>query len=318
MPYAYDPELAPFVELIPPSDFSNIEASRANLATLIAPLNAEVDTSGVTIDDRAIPGPEGAPSVPVRVYAPAGDRCTARPALLDIHGGGFCSGSIEMEHAIAVLIVRDLGAVVVVVDYRLAPEHPFPAGVDDCYAALQWMHREADALGIDTARIAVGGQSAGGGLAAAVALMARDRVGPPICFQFLGIPELDHRLDTPSMRAFVDTPMWNRPNAVISWRNYLGEDQGEVSPYASPSIADDVSGLPPAYVTAMEFDPLRDEDVVYALRMMQAGVSVELHVYPGTFHGSAVMTSAAVSRRAASELIVALRRGLGVTEAANA
>jgi acetyl esterase/lipase len=143
--------------------------------------------------------------------------------------------------------------------------------------------------------------------------MARDRGGPPVCFQFLGIPELDHRLETPSMRAFVDTPMWHRPNAVISWRNYLGEHPGDVSPYASPSIAEDLSGLPPAYVTAMEFDPLRDEDVVYALRMMQAGVSVELHTFPGTFHGSAMMTSAEVSRRAAAELLVALRRGLGVS-----
>jgi acetyl esterase/lipase len=149
-----------------------------------------------------------------------------------------------------------------------------------------------------------------------VALMARDRGDPPICFQFLGIPELDHRLDTASMRAFVDTPMWHRPNAEISWRNYLGDNPGEVSPYASPAIAADLSGLPPAYVTAMEFDPLRDEDVIYALRMMQAGVSVELHTFPGTFHGSAVMTSAAVSRRAAAELMGALRRGLKVSEAA--
>jgi acetyl esterase/lipase len=312
VPYAYDPELAPFVELIPPNDFSDIDASRARLAELIAPLNAAVDTTGVAVEDREIPGPEGAPPVPVRIYAPAQAVSAARPALLDIHGGGFCSGSIDMEHALVVRVARDLGAVVVVVDYRLAPEHPFPAGVEDCYAALTWMHREAEGLGVDTTRIAVGGQSAGGGLAAAVALMARDRGGPPICFQFLGIPELDHRLDTPSMQAFIDTPMWNRPNAVVSWRNYLGTNPGEVSPYASPSIATDLSGLPPAYVTAMEFDPLRDEDVAYALRMMQAGVSVELHTFPGTFHGSAVMTSAAVSRRAAAELLVALRRGLAV------
>jgi len=314
VPYAYDPELAPIVELIPRSDFSNIEASRTNLALLIAPLNADVDTTGVTIDDRQIPGPAGAPAVPVRIYAPAGAGAGTRPALLDIHGGGFCSGSIEMEHAIAVRIARDLGAVVVAVEYRLAPEYPFPAGVDDCYAALRWMHDEAGALGVDPERIAVGGQSAGGGLAAAVALMARDRGGPPICFQFLGIPELDHRLDTPSMHAFVDTPMWHRPNAEISWRNYLGDNPGEVSPYASPSIATDLSGLPPAYVTAMEFDPLRDEDVIYALRMLQAGVSVELHTFPGTFHGSAMMPTAAVSRRAAAELLVALRRGLGLAE----
>jgi acetyl esterase/lipase len=311
--YAFDPELAPFVELIPRGDFADVETSREFLATLIAPLNAQVDTTGVTVEDRAIPSPEGAPDVPVRVYASEGAGADRRPALLDIHGGGFCSGSIDMEHAIAVQVARDLGAAVVVVDYRLAPEHPFPAGVEDCYAALMWMHRCAGELRIDTERVAVGGQSAGGGLAAAICLLARDRGGPPICFQFLGIPELDHRLDTPSMHSFVDTPMWHRPNAEVSWRYYLGEETREVSPYASPSIATDLSGLPPAYVTAMEFDPLRDEDIMYALRLMQAGVSVELHTFPGTFHGSAMMTSAAVSRRAAAELLTALRRGLGVS-----
>ena len=315
MTHAFDPELAPFVELIPKGDFADVDASRAFLTTIIAPLNERVDTSGVTVEDRAIPGPPGAPDVPVRVYAPDAAGAERRPALLDIHGGGFCSGSIEMEHAVAVQVARDLGAVVVVVDYRLAPEHPFPAGIEDCYDALQWMHHCATELRIDTARVAVGGQSAGGGLAAAVCLLARDRKGPPICFQFLGIPELDHRLETPSMHAFVDTPMWHRPNAEVSWRYYLGENPGDVSPYASPSIAADLSGLPPAYVTAMEFDPLRDEDIIYALRLMQAGVSVELHTFPGTFHGSAMMTSAAVSRRAAAELMVALRRGLGVSAA---
>jgi acetyl esterase/lipase len=311
--YAFDPELAPYVEMIPRGDFADVDASRAFLATIIEPLNAQVDTDGVTVDDRAIPGPVGAPDVPVRMYVPESAATERRPALLDIHGGGFCAGSIDMEHAVAVQIARDLGAVVVVVDYRLAPEHPFPAGLEDCYAALEWMHHRADDLHIDTARVAVGGQSAGGGLSAAVCLLARDRGGPPICFQFLGIPELDHRLETPSMDAFVDTPMWHRPNAEVSWRYYLGDNPGEVSPYASPSIATDLSGLPPAYVTAMEFDPLRDEDVIYALRMMQAGVSVELHTFPGTFHGSAMMTAAAVSRRAGAELMVALRRGLGVT-----
>jgi acetyl esterase/lipase len=149
-------------------------------------------------------------------------------------------------------------------------------------------------------------------LTAAVVLMARDRGGPPVCFQFLGIPELDHRLETTSMRTFVDTPIWHRPNAELSWRFYLGEDPGEVSPYASPAIARDLSGLPPAYVTTMEFDPLRDEGIMYALRMMEAGVSVELHSFPGTFHGSAVVTTAAVSKRASAEMFVALRRGLGV------
>jgi acetyl esterase/lipase len=313
MTYAFDSELLPLVEMLPTSDFADIERSRANLASLLAPMNAKVDTSGVTIEDRELPARDGAPPVTVRLYAPTGDApASGRPALLDIHGGGFCSGNIDMEHAIGAHLARELGITVVVVDYRLAPEHPFPAGLEDCYTALCWMHDEAVALGVDAVRIGIGGQSAGGGLSAGLALLARDRGGPAICFQFLGIPELDHRLDTTSMRAFVDTPMWHRPNAIISWRNYLGENPGEVSPYASPSIATDLSGLPPAYVTTMEFDPLRDEGIVYALRMMEAGVSVELHSYPGTFHGSAVMTSAAVSRRAAAELVVAIRRGLRV------
>jgi acetyl esterase len=313
MTYAFDPELAPIVELLPVNDLSDVAQSRAWIETLIAPLNANVDTTGINVDDREIPGPDGA--VPVRVYAPAAPApASGRPALLDIHGGGFVVGSIDMEHAVAVQVARELGAVVVAVEYRLAPEYPFPAGVEDCYAALRWMHDDAGALGIDADRIAVGGQSAGGGLTAATVLLARDRGGPPVCFQFLGIPELDHRLETTSMRAFVDTPMWNRPNAEKSWRYYLGPDAGEVSPYASPAIATDLSGLPPAYVTTMEFDPLRDEGIIYALRMMEAGVSVELHSFPGTFHGSATVATAAVSRRAHHELLVALRRGLGVDQ----
>jgi acetyl esterase/lipase len=215
-----------------------------------------------------------------------------------------------MEHAFATQIALGLGAVVVVPEYRLAPEHPFPAGLDDCYAALCWLHDGAADLGVDGARIGVGGQSAGGGLAAATALLARDRNGPPLCFQFLGIPELDHRLETTSMRTFVDTPMWHRTNAELSWQYYLGTDPTHVSPYASPAIAADLHGLPPAYVTTMEFDPLRDEGIVYALRMLEAGVSVELHSFPGTFHGSAIVGSAAVSRRANTEMVEALRRGL--------
>ncbi len=126
------------------------------------------------------------------------------------------------------------------------------------------------------------------------------------------MPELDHRLETASMREFVDTPLWNRPNAIMSWRCYLGEGGGEVSIYASPSIAKDLAGLPPAYVSTMEFDPLRDEGIEYALRLLQAGVQVELHQYPGTFHGSGLVAGAAVSKRANAEMMGALVRGLRV------
>ena len=310
MTYAFDPELAPLVELLPAGDLADVTTARAAISALIDPLNEHVDTTGVVVTDHDIPGDDGV--VPVRVYAPAAPPPPGgRPALLDIHGGGFVLGSIDMEHAFATQLACEIGAVVVTPDYRLAPEHPFPAGLDDCYATLRWLHDRADDLGVDSERIGVGGQSAGGGLAAATALLARDRGGPALCFQFLGIPELDYRLETTSMRTFVDTPLWHRSNAELSWQYYLGGSTTDVSPYASPAIAPDLRGLPPAYVTTMEFDPLRDEGIGYALRMMEAGVSVELHSFPGTFHGSAMIPIAAVSRRAHVELIESLRRGLG-------
>jgi acetyl esterase/lipase len=198
--------------------------------------------------------------------------------------------------------------VVVSVDYRLAPENPYPAGLEDCYAALQWTAAKASELGVDPARIAIGGSSAGGGLTAALALLARDRGGPAVKFQFLDIPELDDRLDTPSMTRFVDTPIWNQPNAVRSWRYYLGGQPADQ--YAAPARAEDLTGLPPAYVAVCEFDPLRDEGLTYAHRLIQAGVPTELHHFPGTFHGSSMVQTAAVSKRMAAEGIDAIRRGL--------
>jgi acetyl esterase/lipase len=231
---------------------------------------------------------------------------------LYIHGGGFVVGSIATEHGSAAMLARELGIVVVSVEYRLAPEHPYPAGVEDCYAALVWLHEQAATLGIDKTRIGVFGQSAGGGLSAAVTLLARDRKGPPLCFQFLGIPELDDRLSTASMRAFTDTPLWHRPNAILSWKFYLGDKYNagsdDVPSYAAPARATDLRGLPPAYISAMEFDPLRDEAIVYALKLLEAGVQVELHTYPGTFHGSSIFAHAAVSQRQEREMFEVLRR----------
>ena len=312
MAYRFDPELAELVAGIPLGSIENVAEARANIAEMSRAGSVGFDLTGVAVADRTIPGPAGAPDVPVRIYRPeAADPLV--PALLYLHGGGFVLGSIETEHAGAASLARALRSVVVSVEYRLAPEAPFPAGFEDCYAALVWLAGAAGVLGVDPDRIAVFGQSAGGGLAAAVALAARDRGGPPLCFQFLGIPELDDRLETASMRAFVDTPLWHRPNAVLSWRYYLGDEPGEVSPYAAPARATDLSGLPPAYVSTMEYDPLRDEGLEYALRLLRAGVSVELHSFSGTFHGSGLFAQAQVSKRVYAESLGVLAKALGVT-----
>jgi acetyl esterase/lipase len=308
----YDPEFDAMIPLLPTvSDFSQLEEIQAMRENRLELFGAPPpDRDDVTKHDRNVPGHEGDPEVPIRIYTPtAGD--APRACVFEIHGGGFMTGSVDVMDGWCQIAAARLGAVVVSVEYRLAPEHPFPAGVEDCYAGLVWTAENADELGIDPARIAVAGQSAGGGLAAATALLARDRGGPPLCFQLLEIPELDDRLETPSMQAFQDTPLWNRPNAVWSWRHYLGPDHaGEVSHYAAPSRAKDLSGLPSAYVSTMEFDPLRDEGIDYALRMMQAGVSVELHSYPGTFHGSGLLPGAAVSKRCSEEVLASLERAL--------
>lgn len=309
----YDPDFLEMLPLLP----TDIDISSADAIREVRDARAEMfavgppDREDVTKEDREVPGPDGAPDVAIRIYRPVAEANGLRPGIVEIHGGGFVMGSIEMMDPWCQRVAAEVDAVVVSVEYRLAPEDPFPAGLEDCYAALQWTAREAGALGIDPDRIAVAGQSAGGGLAAATALLARDRGGPSLCYQLLEIPELDDRLETPSMRDFTDTPLWNRPNAIQSWKHYLGPDHsGEVSPYAAPSRAKDLSGLPPAYVSTMEYDPLRDEGILYALAMLQAGVSVELHSYAGTFHGSGLVPTAEPSQRNTREVIGLLKRKL--------
>jgi acetyl esterase len=310
--YAFDPELAAVVAMLPSGSISDLSSARAQLAEGMAAYGTP-DETGVQVREELVPGPDGAPDVRLLVYIP--DRQVAPAAVYSVHGGGFVIGNPEMEHPVNLQVARELGIVVVSVDYRLAPENPFPAPLEDCYAGLVWMAKNADALGVDPARIAIHGMSAGGGLCAGVALLARDRGGPAIAFQYLGVPEIDDRLDTPSMRAYVDTPLWSRPEAELSWDAYLGPGKRgseDVSPYAAPARAVDLTGLPPTYVSAMQFDPLRDEGIAYAQALLQAGIPTELHVFPGTFHGSSLAQHAVVSKREAAEALSVLHRALAL------
>lgn len=317
MSYAIDAELLPWLDMLPAGhldDYEDLQERRAQLDTMLAQLPGYEPERPLEIRDEFVPGPQGAPDLRVRIYAPAG-RGGAVPGLLYIHGGGFVLGTIEMSEAAVKAYADKLGIVVVSVDYRLAPENPYPAPVEDCYAALVWMANKASELRIDPERIGIAGESAGGGLAAGVTLLVRDRGGPSLVFQYLAVPEIDDRLETPSMVEYVDTPVWNRPNAIFSWKSYLGDIEPgglDVPIFAAPARATDLSGVPPAVVTACQFDPLRDEDIMYAQGLMKAGIPVELRHYSATFHGSTVITEAAVTKRMQDDAIEDLRRGLKV------
>ena len=295
-----DPELEAFIPLFPKDDLTDPVAARKSLAELAAAAPTP-DTAGLQIEDRAVPAD---PDVPVRVYRPH----EPQGAIVWLRGGGFVMGDLDTEHPWAARLADDSGAVVVSVGYRRAPEQPFPAALDDAYAALAWTAGHAAELGTGPERIAVGGQAAGAGLAAAVALRARDQHGPPIRFQLLNQPEPDDRQQTWSARNFTGTPFMTRGKVAASWRHYLGS--AAATPYAAPARAADLSGLPPAYIATAEFDPNRDEAIGYALRLLQAGVPAELHQWPGTFHGSWAVPSADVSQRQIAELTAALRRAL--------
>ncbi|SOX51405.1 alpha/beta hydrolase [Mycobacterium ahvazicum] len=310
--YAFDPEIAAALPYLPDLPGGDPLVIRAAMSDLIAALPVP-DATGLRVEEREIPGRDGDPAVRIRIYSP--DQRSAPAAVYSVHGGGFIAGDLDTEHGSNVFLARELGVVVVSVDYRLAPETPFPGGLEDVYAGLVWMAENADELGIDAQRIAIHGMSAGGGLCAALALLARDRGGPHIAFQFLSVPELDDRLATSSMTDFIDTPLWSRPRAIVSWDCYLGAGRAgtdDVPIYAAPARATDLAGLPPAYVAVMHFDPLRDEGVAYAVAMLAADVSVELHLFPGTFHGSMLIQDAAISKREEAEKIAVLRQALAL------
>lgn len=256
---------------------------------------------GVTVEVRSVPGPEDGPDVGVVLYEPP-QRPRPSGALLWIHGGGLIVGHPAASHDRCSELARDLGILVVSVDYRLAPEHPFPDGLHDCYAALRWLHDAAAALEVDTARIAVGGESAGGGLAATLCQLARDRGGPPIRFQTLVYPMLDDRTTLRTDHGGRGMFIWTVSSNHYGWTAYLGHPpQAEDDrPYASASRAADLTGLPPAWIGVGDLDLFHPEDVDYARRLEVAGVPCDLVVEAGMYHGADHHAPLAESMRAFS------------------
>ena len=234
-----------------------------------------------SVEDRTIPRSDG--QTPIRVYTPEGPR--PLPVLVYFHGGAFTMGSLESEDTICRELANGANCIVVSVEYRLAPEHKFPVGVEDCYAATKWVAEHAQDLGGDPARIAVGGSSAGGNFAAVVALMARDRGGPPLVYQLLLFPMTDHACDTRSHQENGEGYMLTREFIIWCRDLYLRNEADGRHPYASPLQARDLSRLPPALVITAEYDPLRDEGEAYAVRMREAGVSAEYRRFDGLLHG---------------------------------
>jgi acetyl esterase len=261
----------------PLHELSVAEARGAELAEL-EPTPLE-PVAGVL--ELVVPGPGG--DVPVRLYQP--DRARPLPVLLYFVGGGWVAGTPEGADPVCRRLANATPCAVVSVAYRRAPEHPFPAGLEDCYAALRWAAGQGAELGLDPSRLAVGGASAGGNLAAAAALLARERGGPRLALQLLVYPPLDHRADTPSMTEALDPLFFGPKDLAWCWSHYLADPTDGESPLASPLRARDLRGLPPALVITAELDPLRDQAELYAARLRESGVPVDLRRFEGVPHG---------------------------------
>lgn len=294
-------------------NLEDLPAMRADGAKMMAAMIGQLPAiEGVSTEDRTVPGPEGAPEVNIRTYRKT-DGPDKQPALLWIHGGGYMLGSVEQDEMKAKLFTLEGKCVTVSVEYRLAPENPFPAALEDCYAVLKWMASHADELGIDKSRIAIGGASAGGGIAAGLALLARDRAEVNVMFQFLIFPMIDDCNIAPASDTRPDTLMWTRESNLTGWRAYLGREPGgkDISQYASAMRATDLSGLPPAYIAVGELDLFAEENMTYARRLIESCVPTELHVYPGACHAfDGMAPEAYVSRQFTADFHRALKRAL--------
>jgi acetyl esterase len=247
----------------------------------LAPAPVAAASSDLVCEDGLIPTPAG--QVKIRIYRPSPRE--GLPIMAFFHGGGWVTGDLDRHDPLCRELTARIGCVTVSVDYRLAPENKFPAGLDDCYAAVQWAAANASSLGADASRLALCGDSSGGNLAAATSLLARDRGGPQIICQALLYPVLDSSLDTPSQRSLAEGYFLTRQRMEWYWKQYVKNDADRVNPYASPAHAAELKNLPAAIIFTAEFDPLRDEGASYAQRLERAGVKTTYRCYEGTIHG---------------------------------
>ena len=306
-----DPQVARYLQAeleasqIESEPLSLAEQRRASVLGVLAEAGTPESVSAV--EDRFLPGPGG--DLLTRIYTPASAGSGPLPALVYFHSGGWVFGSVEGHDAICRALANRAGCLVVSVDYRLAPEYPFPAAPEDCYAATLWVAEHASVINADPARIAVGGDSSGGNLAAVVALMARDRGGPRLCYQALIYGETDYyEPGTPSYTTYADGYSLTRANMIWFWDQYLTNPSDRFNPYAAPLRATDLSGLPSALIMTAEYDPLRDEAEHYARRLQEEGVTVRLSRYAGMIHGFFRMFAIFErSHEALAEIAAALR-----------
>ncbi|MEZ5742287.1 MAG: alpha/beta hydrolase [Sphingomonadaceae bacterium] len=300
------PELLPALDFFPSLDISGGIETVRNFSSQAAAMPLPPELEAVTCEERFIPGLNDAPDVRVLHYTPPGEAQSPRPAMIEIHGGGYILGTADMSDPANRAMALEHSCTLVSVDYRLAPETRWPGALEDCYAALCWLDDNADTLGIDRARIAISGGSAGGGHAAALAIHARNvnretGGGPKVCFQLIDFPMLDDRTASvgdphPVCGEFVWTPEHNR----FGWEALLGMAPGgeDVPAAMVPARVEDLSDLPPAFISIGALDLFLDESLEYTRRLAHAGVPVELHVIPGGFHGFGLAADAPQSRQA--------------------
>lgn len=302
-------------------DFKKYEKIQTPIAKALLPLmngiietgfNKRLPEPGVREIRKMIPGFKSEP-LELIIYEPA-EKKDPLPCLIYLHGGAFVLKSAAFHKRLMGEYAKQTPCKVVFVDYRLAPKHPFPIGIEDCYAALSWIYQNATEIGVDPDKIAVGGDSAGGALAAALCLMDRDRKAQKLCFQMLIYPVTDARLNTDSMKKYLDTPLWNARQNKKMWNLYLADGCSVDRAYASPMEAASFLNLPPAYVEVAEFDCLRDEGILFARTLKKHQVPVELNQTTGTIHGFEIAEDSEIVKQSLMRRVKALKTAFGISE----